>query len=91
MSEDILHVGAVRTRATGSGSLRFTLYSLDETQSQVLIPLILSATTNIQPTLLANFSQQRVMLKLTTTSLDEHFTVRRIQIFAKPIASGYPQ
>lgn len=91
MAEDILHIGAVRTRATGAGSLRMTLYSLDEVQSQVLTNLTLSATTNIQPTILANFSQQRIMLKLSTTELDEHFVIRRIQLFAKPIASGYPQ
>jgi hypothetical protein len=51
----------------------------------------MSATTNREPTVIANFQEQRIQLELGTTEIDETFTISRIVVFVKPIAEGYPQ
>lgn len=87
---EILHVVAVRLRVTGSGSLQYFLRSLDNTRSIQLTSHVMAATTNIEPTTLANFNEQRVQLELKTTLIDETFLISRIIIFVKPVATGYP-
>lgn len=88
--ENISHFTAVRLRVVGSGNLNMTLYSLDDVNSQVLAPLAMSATTNIQPTRLANFNEQRAALWLGTTEKDEYFRINRIILFSKEIFTSYP-
>ena len=91
MAENILHIGAVRIRCNGSGNLKTTLFSLDDVYSQALTNITLQSVTNIQPTLLANFSQERALVELKTTEFDEHFRIRRIVVYVKEIASSHPQ
>lgn len=88
--EFINHINAVRIRVVGDGALQLTLQSLDDVVQQVLLPLTLSEATNIQPTRLANFKQQRARLYGTTTEFGEYMKITRIVIFSKPVATGYP-
>lgn len=88
---ELIHFGSVRTRVTGSGVLRPTLQSLDEVNTATLPTITMSATTNREPTVLANFIDQRGQLKLETTAIDEIFSVSKIVIFVRPVATGYPQ
>jgi hypothetical protein len=88
---ELLHFGSVRMRVTGSGVLRPTLQSLDEVNISTLPNVTMSATTNREPTVLSNFIDQRGQLKLETTAIDETFTVSKITIFIRPVATGYPQ
>ena len=88
--ENISHFTGIRLRVTGSGSLRPTLYSLDDIRSEVLVAMTMSATTNIEPFRLSNFMEQRARLELKTTALNETFRINRIIIFAKPIFTMYP-
>jgi hypothetical protein len=88
--EAIIHFNAIRLRVVGTGQLRPTMISLQGVESQVLVPLTMSTTTDIQPTRLCNFIKQRAQLELKTTSLDEIFKINRIIVFAKPIFSDYP-
>ena len=49
------------------------------------------ATTNrFSNFVLSNVVEQRVQLELKTTAINETFTVHRIVIFAKPIATMLP-
>ena len=88
--ENIVHITGVRVRVVGSGSLRMRLLSLDEVETQTLVPFTLAAATNRQPFRLANFLQQRTQLEITTTTINEHFRINRIIIFAKPVFTEYP-
>lgn len=84
------HVVAVRLRVTGAGNLQMAFEGLDDVQSQTLVSLPITATNRLEPTRLANFQGQRIRFSLFTTELDEHFLIRRIIIYAKPVAVEYP-
>jgi len=87
----ILHFGLTRMRVTGSGDLRQTLFSLDEVKSNILATIPMQAVTDIEPTRLANFTQQRASLEVKTTARNEVFNISKIIIFVKPVSSSYPQ
>lgn len=89
--EAINHYGLVRLRIVGSGNLKMTFYSLDSIKSTTLADLALASTNNIEPTKLANFTQQRAQLQIKLTILGETFTCSKIVIFTKPVAASYPQ
>ncbi len=88
--EGINNFNAVRMRLTGSGSLLMSMFSLDDIRNTTLVPFTMSATTNIQPTRLCNFNEQRASLKIQTTAINEHFRINRIIIFSKEIFTSYP-
>ena len=88
---ELIHFNAVRMRVVGSGSLQLTLRSLDNVNSTQLSSITLSSVTNREPTVLASFVEQRAQLEIKTNSIDENFTLDKIVIFIRPIASGYPQ
>ena len=71
--EFISHVTGLRMRVTGVGSLLMTLYSLDQAYSQVLVAYNMFPSTNKEMTRLANFSQQRIKLRMGTTEINERF------------------
>lgn len=84
------HIVGIRARATGSGNLQYTLEGLDSVRTQNLVALPLAATNAIEPTRLCNFQSQRTRLVGKVTALGEWFQIRRIVIFAKPVAKEYP-
>lgn len=87
---EILHCVGVRYRVNGSGSLRTTLRSYDNVESSSLANVTMAASTNREPTILANFRQQAMQLELKTTAIDETFKISKIVVFVRPIATGYP-
>lgn len=88
--EFITHFTAVRLRVEGAGNLKLKLKSLSDIYEQDLVPLVMT-TTNRQPTQLANFSQERALLRIETTEMNEYFEISKIMVFCKPVATGYPQ
>lgn len=88
--ENISHYTAVRMRVVGNGKLRLKMVSDDGVVEQELLPMDLLERTNIQPTRLCNFTQQRAQLEIKTTHKDEIFRINRIIIYAKEIFSSYP-
>ena len=90
-SGEILHFHVVRTRVVGSGNLDLELRSLDDVNTSTLTPISMVASTNREPTVLANFKDQRGQLRFSVNAIDEYFTISKITIFIKPIATGYPQ
>lgn len=91
MAENIIHCCSIRARVTGSGILRSKLLSLDDIQSVDIPNLTMSTTTYKEPTLLTNFSQQRMKYKIYTTDMNEYFVIRRIILYVKEVATSYPQ
>lgn len=88
--ENIGHITAVRMRVVGSGNLDMRLYSTDDVTSSDLVAFAMSAATNIQPTRLANFIEQRASLKCSTDEIDEWFRINRIIIYVREFGSSYP-
>lgn len=84
------HTVAIRMRLNGTGNLKLSLTDLDDVQTQNLVPIPMLAITRIEPTCLANFQSQRTRLVGTTTEINETFSIGRIIIYAKPVASEYP-
>ena len=89
--EPINHYHSVRLRVTGSGNLKGSFYSLDDVNSQVLTSLSMNGTTNILPTILLNFKEQRAAVEFKTTEIDETFRISKMIIFVKPLWTSYPQ
>lgn len=91
MAEDILHFGALKYRVKGSGVLRTTLKGLDSVVTQTLATYTMSSSPGIEPVLLSNLNNQRALVRIETTSIDEVFNFNRIIVYVKPIWSSYPQ
>lgn len=88
---ELLHFNAVRMRVVGSGNLDLELRSMDDVNTQTLTPITMSATTNREPTQLANFKDQRCQLRFSVNAINEYFTISKIVIFIKEYQTGYPQ
>jgi hypothetical protein len=88
--ENITHFGGIRIRVNGTGSLRMSLYSLDDVVSSTLVPITMATTTRIIPTRLCNFQEHRALLQLQTTAIDEFMSVNRIIVFTKVVFSEWP-
>jgi len=88
--ENIGHITAVRMRIVGSGSLDMRLYSMDDVNNYDLIPFTMAAATNIQPTRLANFIEQRASLHCSTDLINEWFRINRIIIYVREFGTSYP-
>jgi len=86
----INHYHAVRMRVTGSGLLRMRLLSLDDIDTQTLVPFTMAATTQREPTRLANFKSQQARLEIKTTAMNEIFKIGKIVIFSKPVETEFP-
>lgn len=87
---EILHFNAVRLRVTGSGNLQQTISSLGYVNEFEMPVLAMSSRTNRELVTLADYKDQMGSLILKTTEIDETFSISKIVIFVKPIASGYP-
>lgn len=90
-SGELIHFNAVRLRVVGSGSLFTFLRSLDDVVNTQLETVTLASVTNREPTVLANFTEQRAQVEIRTTAKDAVFSLSKIVVFIKPTASGYPQ
>jgi hypothetical protein len=88
--ENITHFGGIRMRVYGSGNLRMSFISMDRIFTSILVPFVMASSTNIQPTRLGNFVQQRALLRGETTAINEKFTITRIIIYVREIYKSYP-
>ena len=90
-SGELIHFGAARLRVTGSGNLKLYFRSLDDVKNLTLPTIPMQTTTDKEPLVLGNFTNQRACLEFKTTEINEIFVVSKITIFVKVTASGYPQ
>ena len=84
------HFAAVRIRVNGSGTLRTTLLGQDNVTSYALANTTMASANRFSARLLANAVEQRALVQLQTTDLDDDFTVHRLIVFAKPIWTEIP-
>jgi hypothetical protein len=87
----ILHFGNVRYRLNGSGIMRSSIVSFDEVNAITLPNITMSASTNREPTILANVNEQSAYLEGKTTDINEIFNISKIIVYVRPVATGYPQ
>lgn len=90
MAESILHFGAVTLRVDGIGTMRMSFISLNDAKTKTLNTFTMSASPSREPTVLANFNQQRARLRLETTAIGEYMEINRIVIWIKEVATSYP-
>ena len=88
--ESTSHFGSIRIRVDGTGKLRLAVYSLDELNSKILVPLDMAPRNRYSPTRIVNFVEQRASFELKTIGLGEKFRINRIVIFTKEIYKSYP-
>lgn len=88
--EFISHFNGVKVRVNGTGSLKLKLFSLDDQRYEELADIQMSERTNIIPTTLANFVEQRCSLEIKTLNINDYFRINRIIIYSKFFASEYP-
>ena len=88
-SEAIQHFSHIRLRVTGAGTLKTEIRSLDDINIKPLKNLPLSPKTNIEPTLLTNFVEQRARFKFYTDG-GSWMRVNRIVVFIKDYGSEFP-
>jgi hypothetical protein len=85
------HVAAIQLRAEGYGNLRLKLFSYRQIKSATLVPLIMSASTDIEPTKLTNFKSQRMQIEFRVIDFNEYFVISRLIPYIKPVATSLPQ
>ena len=89
--ESINHVVAIRMRIVGTGTFYSRLAALEDNPEQDLADTTLSATSSRPVNLLANIQSTRIQFHGRMNAADEHFTLKNLTFYTKPIASGYPQ
>jgi hypothetical protein len=88
--ENIQHFSTIRIRATGEGTLRLAIHSLDIQNYKVLAPLVLQAYPRIQPNRLVNFVEQRASFQLSILDMDNYIRLNRIIVYMKEIYTSHP-
>jgi hypothetical protein len=88
--ENVNHFHSVRFRLQGTGNLQLALFSMDDIRSYTITPLPMSLLTRIEPTRLANLTEQRAALQGKTTVINEFVRINRIVVFVKEVFSSYP-
>lgn len=89
--EYISHLVSIRSRVTGSGNFKLTVYSLDGVRSQALMDTTLIELNNRQPTRLANFKETRMQIRFEVIGYNEYFVMGNLIPFIKLSAISYPQ
>ena len=86
----INHYTGVRIRMQGSGVLRPTMIGQDNSTTDVLPTMTMSSSNRFSNFVLANVTNERVLLQLQTTAIDETFTIHRIIVLARQVATEIP-
>lgn len=84
------HVVGVRLRVTGQGNLQSRCVGMDDIVVDTCANIAMTTTARLEPTVLNNIQSQRIRYEFFTTEVNEWFVIRRIIIFAKPVATEYP-
>lgn len=88
--ESTSHFASIRIRVNGTGDLRLAVFSLDDLNSKLLVPLTMAERNRFSPTRIVNFVEQRASFELKTENIGEKFRINRIVIFTKELYKSYP-
>lgn len=87
----INHLGLVRGRFQGSGSLIVTVFSYNQAAFKQCADITLEASPDKFVETLANFKKQKMQIEFATDLIDEWMNFDNIVPFIKPVESGYPR
>ena len=88
--ESTSHFGSLRIRVNGNGKLRLAVYSIDELNSKIMVPLDMNPRNRYSITRIVNFVEQRASFEIKTIDKGERFRINRIIIFSKELYKSYP-
>lgn len=87
---ELIHFAAIRMRIIGEGNVQQFIRSLDDVNIYQMVDLSLAFKSNIEPTTLSNYIDQRGQFEFRTVEIDEIINLSSIRIYIRPIATGYP-
>jgi hypothetical protein len=88
--ENIIHFGALRLVLIGEGNLQLNTYGLNDVLISSLRDVVLSPSTDVEPTRLMNIKKQRMSFEFKVTEINEWFIINKLIIYTKPIYSQGP-
>ena len=86
----IKHCTGLDIRVRGSGNLLTKLISLDDSRSEVLVPLVMSALPGRTNIIKSNFTEEKMYFEIWIEEIDEKFEITDIVPFVKARATMYP-
>lgn len=89
-SSSINHLGLVRGRFQGSGSLLITVFSLNQVAFYECASKTLIEATDKYVESLANFKKQKIQVEFAVDVIDEWFEFGEIIPFLQPVEMSYP-
>lgn len=85
------HINPIRVRATGAGELQAYLFDTGQIANATLDPQTLSLTTARSINFLSNFTSERIYVMISTSEIDEYFSVSNMWAYVKPSRNSFPQ
>jgi hypothetical protein len=85
------HVNPVRIKVKGNGSLRVILFDDGLENNAELFAQTMSLTSARSLNYLSNFRGEKICFTLTTSLINEYFTVDSMFAYLKPTAASFPQ
>lgn len=89
--DSINHIVAVKLRLMGTGTFYSRLAALEDDPEQDLADTTLATNPPRPVNILANIQSTRIQFHGYIDAIDEHFIIKNISFYTKPVASGYPQ
>lgn len=86
----ILHCGSVMMNISGDGELITDIFGLGGT-TKSLPDWTLSDPATRLANVRANFKSQKINVRIGLDDIHTYFQLNQINIFVKPVSSGYPQ
>lgn len=86
----IIHCSSVMMNIVGSGELQTDVFGLGGT-TKTLIDWNLSDPSTRMANVRANFKSQKIQVRIGLNDINTYFQLNQINVFIKPVASGYPQ
>jgi len=90
-SSSIIHLGMIKMRVTGSGTMALQVRTFDDLNHVDLVPFTLTATTAKVLQRLANYTSQGVVLRGAAVNINDTCRVQDITLFVKTIYEEYPE
>ena len=86
----LIHIGLIKMRALGSGSMSLQLRTFDELNQQDLVPFQLSTTNTRILQRLTNYMGQGIILRGAAVNINDTCRVTDLTLFVKSIYEEYP-
>lgn len=87
----LTHIASVRMRVIGVGDLQTVVKTINNVRNIQLANIPMQLTNGREPAILANFTTQKIKLRIFTDQINEVLHVTRVIMFVKPIYTGRPQ